>query len=150
MTPTVYSHNQGWLPSLFNDFFNDTWMPTTRFAGSTPAINVSEDDNEFKVEVAAPGMTKQDFNIQINNDGEMVITMEKKLQSDNSEEAKKDQKKYLRREFSYSKFQQTLTLPDNVEKEKISASMSDGVLSIDIPKMTEQEKAKQLQYIEIK
>ena len=60
--PTVYStRNQGWIPSLFNDFFDDNWMPTIKYQGTTPAINVSEDKTEYKVEVAAPGMTKDDF-----------------------------------------------------------------------------------------
>ena len=56
--PTVYStRNQGWIPSLFNDFFDDNWMPTIKYQGTTPAINVSEDEKEYKVEVAAPGMS---------------------------------------------------------------------------------------------
>ena len=146
MTPSIYSVNNGWLPTLFNDIFNDSWMPVSRqrYAGNTPAINVSELPDEFKVEVAAPGMTKDDFNIQISHDGDMVINMEKKT------ETKDDNKKYLRREFSYSKFQQVLTLPDSVERSRISASMNDGVLTIDLPKKTEEEHAKELTQIEIK
>ena len=97
MLPTMYSNrNQGWIPSIFNDFFGDTWMPA-KFVGTTPAINVSEDDKAYKVEVAAPGMTKEDFKISVTND-DLVISMEKK--TDNKEEDKA--KKYLRREFSYS------------------------------------------------
>lgn len=136
MLPTMYSNrNQGWIPSIFNDFFNDTWMPA-KFTGTTPAINVSEDEKAYKVEVAAPGMTKEDFKISVAND-DLVISMEKK--TDNKEEDEK--KKYLRREFSYSKFEQRLTLPDNIERQNICANMNDGVLAIVIPKMTEEEKA---------
>ncbi|MCI6504614.1 MAG: Hsp20/alpha crystallin family protein [Prevotella sp.] len=145
MLPTMYSNrNQGWIPSIFNDFFNDTWMPA-KFTGTTPAINVSEDEKAYKVEVAAPGMTKEDFKISVAND-DLVISMEKK--TDNKEEDEK--KKYLRREFSYSKFEQRLTLPDNIERQNICANMNDGVLAIVIPKKTEEEKAQETQCIEIK
>ena len=141
----MYSNrNQGWIPSIFNDFFNDTWMPA-KFTGTTPAINVSEDEKAYKVEVAAPGMTKEDFKISVAND-DLVISMEKK--TDNKEEDEK--KKYLRREFSYSKFEQRLTLPDNIERQNICANMNDGVLAIVIPKKTEEEKAQETQCIEIK
>jgi HSP20 family protein len=140
----MYSNNNNWIPSIFNDFFADPWVPS-KIAGTAPAINVSEDNKEYKVEVAAPGMTKDDFKINVAND-ELVISMEKKADSKDEE---KD-KKYLRREFSYSKFEQHLTLPDNVERDKISAGMNDGVLTIDIPKMTEEEKAQEMHYIEIK
>lgn len=144
MLPTMYSNNNNWIPSIFNDFFADPWVPS-KIAGTAPAINVSEDNKEYKVEVAAPGMTKDDFKINVAND-ELVISMEKK--SDSKDEEK--DKKYLRREFSYSKFEQHLTLPDNVERDNISAGMNDGVLTIDIPKMTEEEKAQEMHYIEIK
>ncbi len=147
MMPTIYStRNQGWIPALFNDFFNDNWMPTVKYHGTTPAVNVSEDDKEYKVEVAAPGMTKDDFNIQLTSDGDIVISMEKK--TENKEGG--DKKTYLRREFSYSKFEQRFTLPENVEKSKISAGMEHGVLTINIPKKTEEEKAKESLNIEIK
>lgn len=136
--------NQGFFPSFFNDFFNDSWI-TPQFHSTSPAINVSEDDKGYKVEIAAPGMTKEDFNISI-SDGDIVIAMEKK--NENKDENK--EKKYIRREFSYSKYEQRLALPDNVEKQNITAQMTDGVLYIDIPKMTPDEKAKECQCIEIK
>lgn len=146
MMPTVYStKNQEWLPSIFNDFFNDAWV-TPKFRGNTPAINVTEDNAEYKVEVAAPGMTRDDFKIALTHDGEIVISLEKK--TENKDENK--ERKYLRREFSYSKFEQRFALPDNVSKEGISALMNDGVLSITIPKKTPEQKAQETQYIEIK
>ena len=145
MLPTMYSNrNQGWLPSIFNDFFSDSWMPA-KFTGTTPAINVSEDDKAYKVEVAAPGMTKEDFKLSLSND-DLVISMEKK--SDDKQED--EDAKYLRREFSYSKFEQRLALPENIEKQNICANMTDGVLTICIPKMTEEKKAQEAQCIEIK
>lgn len=103
---------QNWLPSIFNDFFDNDWM--VKANATAPAINVFETEKEYKVELAAPGMTKEDFNVRIDEENNLVITMEKK--TENKEEKKEG--RYLRREFSYSKFQQTMILPDNVDKEK--------------------------------
>ncbi len=144
MIPVRKYNNQNWLPSIFNDFFDNNWMVKTN--ATAPAINVIESEKEYKVEVAAPGMTKDDFNIHLSEDNELVITMEKK--NENQEEDKEN-KKYLRREFSYTKFQQALILPDDVEKENISASVSEGVLTIDLPKRQPEEKAKVSRQIEI-
>ena len=144
MMPTRRNYNQNWLPSIFNDFFDNDWM--VKANATAPAINVVESDKDYKVEVAVPGMTKNDFNIHLGEDNELVISMEKK--SENNEKDKEN-KKYLRREFSYSKFQQSLYLPDNVDKDKISANVADGVLTIDLPKYSEEEKAKVNRVIEI-
>ena len=146
MLPSIYStnRNHGFFPSLFNDFLNDSFL-MPQFHSTSPAINVSEDEKGYQVEIAAPGMTKEDFKISLAGD-DIVISMEKKL--DNKDENK--DKKYIRREFSYSKFEQRLMLPDNVERSRISARMTDGVLNIDIPKMAPQEKAQECHSIEIK
>lgn len=144
MIPVRKYNNQNWLPSIFNDFFDNNWMVKTN--ATAPAINVIESEKDYKVEVAAPGMTKDDFNIHLSEDNELVITMEKK--NENQEEDKEN-KKYLRREFSYTKFQQALILPDDVEKENISASVSEGVLTITLPKLQPEEKAKISRQIEI-
>ena len=114
--------------------------------GWAPAINVIESDTDYKVEVAAPGMTKEDFNIHLSEDNELVISMEKKTETN---EEDKQNKKYLRREFSYTKFQQALVLPDDVEKDKINANVTNGVLTIELPKRTPEEKAKINKVIEI-
>ncbi|WP_195207345.1 MULTISPECIES: Hsp20/alpha crystallin family protein [Bacteroides] len=140
---------QNWLPSIFNDFFDNDWM--IKANATAPAINVFETEKEYKVELAAPGMTKEDFNVHIDEENNLVISMEKK--TENKEESNKDEKKegrYLRREFSYSKFQQTMILPDDVDKEKISAQVENGVLNINLPKFTEQEKEKTKKFIDVK
>ena len=134
---------QNWLPSIFNDFFDNDWM--VKANATAPAINVLETEKEYKVELAAPGMTKDDFNVRIDEDNNLVISMEKKTEN---KEEKKDGR-YLRREFSYSKFEQALVLPDDVEKDKISANVTDGVLTVDLPKRTPEEKAKINRVIEI-
>ena len=135
---------QNWLPSIFNDFFDNDWM--VKANATAPAINVIESDKDYKVEVAAPGMTKEDFNVHIDEENNLVISMEKK--TENKEEKKEG--RYLRREFSYSKFQQTMILPDDVDKEKISAQVENGVLNIDLPKFSEQEKEKAKRFIDVK
>ena len=135
---------QNWLPSIFNDFFDNDWM--VKANATAPAINVIESATDYKVEVAAPGMKKEDFNIHVNEDNDLVISMEKK-------EEKKDENKearYLRREFSYSKYQQTLILPDVVDKDKIDAKVENGVLTIELPKRKPEETVKTTKTIEIK
>lgn len=126
-------YSQGWLPSAFNDFFDNAYM--TRANATAPSINVAEDKEQYTVELAAPGMTKEDFNIHLDGNGDLVIGMEKKA----NETEEKKERKYLRREFSYVKFQQTLVLPDNVDKSKIAAGVKDGILTIDLPKVNEEE-----------
>ena len=135
---------QNWLPSIFNDFFDNDWM--VKANATAPAINVFETEKEYKVELAAPGMTKEDFNVHIDEENNLVISMEKK--TENKEEKKEG--RYLRREFSYSKFQQTMILPDDVDKEKISAQVENVVLNIDLPKFSEQEKEKAKRFIDVK
>ena len=121
-------------------------MPKTN--ATAPAINVKETKDEYIVELAAPGMKKEDFDININQNGDLNIKME------NRHETKEEEKKthYLRREFSYTKFEQTLILPDDVNKEKqtlilpddvnkekIAAHVADGVLTIELPKVVKEE-----------
>lgn len=142
MMPTRKYYNQNWLPSIFNDFFDNNWMEKAN--ATAPAINVVESDKDYKVEVAVPGMTKEDFNIHLGDENKLVISMEKKVENED-----KDNKKYLRREFSYTKFQQSLYLPDNVDKEKITANVANGVLTIELPKYSQEEKAKINRVIEI-
>ena len=148
LIPTIYTGRQnGWLPSLFSELFdNDSLLNSTTF-GTSPAINVSEDSKGYKVEVAAPGMTKDDFAVSLAPDDTLIISMEKKT-GDVPE--KGEEKQYLRREFSYSKFEQRLSLPDGADREHIDASMSDGVLTISIPKLPVEEKCETTRCIEIR
>ena len=136
-------YEQNWLPEIFNDFFANDWM--TRTNSTAPAINVIEDDKDYKVEVAAPGMNKEDFKVNVTDDNYLVLTMEKKNES--KDEDKK--RKYLRREFSYHKFEQSLALPENANKDEIKATVNDGILTIDIPKIKTTEKQPAIKQIEI-
>ncbi len=140
MTPV--RRNSGWLPDVFNDFFEPGFMPKANT--TAPAINVMESDKGYTVELAAPGMKKEDFCVHINDDGNLIVKME------NKQETKEENKsmRYLRREFSYSKFEQTLILPDDVDKEKIAARVENGVLTVELPKVVE-TKVKVARQIEI-
>ncbi len=144
--PVKRGTTQHWIPSIFNDFFNNEWM--IRGNATAPAINVIECEDKYTVEVAAPGMTKSDFKIHLNSQNDLTITMEKncnciekegkcgcKEEEQHKEKNEEERKgRYLRREFSYTKFQQTLILPDDVDAGKIQAKVTDGVLNIEIPK----------------
>ena len=141
MTPMM-RRDAAWLPSVFNDLFDTDFMPKTN--ATAPAINVKESDKAYTVELAAPGMKKEDFNVHINDEGNLIIKMESK--QDKKEEDKNT--RYLRREFSYSKFEQTLILPDDVEKDQIKARVEHGVLTVELPKHEEQ-KVKVSRQIEI-
>lgn len=122
------NHRNPWLPTVFNDLFDVNLMP--RMNTQAPAINVLESEKSYTVEVAAPGMKKEDFSVNINGEGNLIVKMERKEeQNENNKNAH-----YLRREFSYAKYEQTLILPDDVEKHKISAKMDNGVLYIELPK----------------
>lgn len=135
--------NEGWLPEIFNDFFDNRWMERANY--TAPAINVKENEKEYDVEVAAPGLTKDDFKIDLDPEGNLVLHMEKKQEK--KEERKHE--RFLRREFSYEQFHQEFALPENADIEKITASMEHGVLNIVIPKLTPSQAAKSVRQIEI-
>ena len=146
--------NQNWLPSLFNDFFGDECMGMQHKHASVPAINIIENEKDFRVELAVPGTTKEDFKVNVNADNELVISLEKRSEKE-EKEGDKDKKEghrgtYLRREFSYTSFQQSFSLPDDVDRQKISAKVENGVMTIEIPKKKETEAAVAARQIEVR
>ena len=134
--------SNSWIPSVFGDLFDTDFVPKSNY--TAPAINVKESDKAYTVELAAPGMKKEDFNVHINDEGNLIIKMESK--QEHKEEDKNT--RYLRREFSYSKYEQTLILPDDVKKDDIKAHVENGVLTVELPKVVE-EKVKLSRQIEI-
>ena len=144
MVPSRRVYNQNWLPSMFNDFFDNDWMEKSN--ATAPAINVLENEHSYDLELAAPGMTKDDFKVSLDENGDLVINMEKK--QENNEEKKHGH--YLRREFSYSKFQQTMLLPEDADREKINAQVEHGVLKVNNPKVVKVEPEHTHKVIEIK
>ncbi len=132
MLPVMFRNN--WMPTLFEDFLNTDLMPRT---GSTaPAVNVKESETAYTMELAAPGIKKEYCRVNIDDNGNLAIAIENKCEHKN--EDKKHH--YLRREFSYSNYEQNYTLPDNVERDKISAKVEDGILTVTMPKMAKEEK----------
>ncbi len=130
----ILSNAENWLDNEFNDMLNTSWMP--RMNVTAPALNVKESKDEYAIELAAPGTTKADFNVSLDNDGNLVIKLEHK---DNKKDENKKEH-YLRREFSYSNYEQVLSLPDDVEKDKINAKVENGVLHVTLPRTAKAEK----------
>lgn len=135
--------NQNWLPNIFNDIFDNDWIEKVNT--TSPSINVIEKPNEYQVQIAAPGMTKDDFKVSLDEEGNLVVAMEKKAEK----EEKKEETHYLRREFSYSQFTQAMVLPEDVDKEKIEAHVENGVLDVTLPKLSPVEVKKQTKQIAI-
>lgn len=144
MMPIKRFSDQSWFPDLFNDFFDNDRM--LKAYTTAPSVNIVEEEKDYKIEVAAPGMSKNDFDVHLNDDNELVVGMEKKTEKNGSESKSR---KYLHREFSYSQFKQTFTLPDNVDKDHITANVNNGVLTVSLPKTAEAEKKEECRKIEI-
>ncbi len=139
--------NENYFPSFFDRFFNNELMDwnLSNFSStntSLPAVNVKENENEFLIEVAAPGMDKKDFNIKFHNN---VLT----VSSEKKDEKEEKNEKFTRKEFSYQSFQRSFTVAENaVESEKITAGYSNGILRITLPKR-EEVKPKPMKEIKI-
>lgn len=127
-------------PSFFDDFFTMdlfNWSNTNSLTNQLPAVNIKETGNTYELEVVAPGMTKEDFHVELDNNV-LLISAQKESQN----EEKDEDGKYTRKEFNYQSFKRSFTLPDSmVEGDKISAKYSDGILHITVPK-TEEAKVK--------
>ena len=135
------------MPSLFNELLD--WNNWNNFTADEhclmPKMNVSESEKDYELELCVPGLSKEDLNLSIDSDNNLVVEMVQK-------EEKKEEKKnrhFLRREFNELQFKQLLSLPENVKKEEISAKVEHGILRITLPKFTEQEKKALMQHIEI-
>jgi len=144
LTRRNQNYNQDWLPSLFRDFMNDDWF-TGRTSGSVPALNVIENEKDYELEFAVPGLKKEELNLQVDNDGVMSISMVSK-----QEDSKTDNKRnYIRREFSYQRINQSYILPDDADHKNIKAKVENGVLTINIPKVPAESQAKAVKNIAI-
>jgi HSP20 family protein len=129
----IKRNQDSWIPSIFEDLFNDSRLANVANFGSTvPAVNIKETKDDFQVDVAVPGKSKDDFQIELNNDV-LTIASEEKMENEHTSE----DGKFTRREFSYSSFKRSFHLPDTVEQDKIKASYKDGVLRINVPKKEE-------------
>ncbi|MGM9803507.1 MAG: Hsp20/alpha crystallin family protein [Muribaculaceae bacterium] len=138
-------NNQEWLPSVFNEIFGNGMLDRMS-ANTTPAVNVIEREHEYIVEVAAPGMTKDDFKVNLDEDENLVVSLEKEVKKDDENV---NRMHYLRREFSYTRFRQAMILPDDVDKQKITAKVENGVLTVNLPKLNPEETKKASKIIDI-
>ena len=129
-----------WMDNLFHTTLAD--VIGTDHTVSTPSVNIVEHEKHFSLQLAAPGLTKQDFNLQIEND-RLVISAEKKTEKEET------QGRYTRREFSYGSFKRSFQLDDNINREGITAAYEDGVLNITLAKKEEAEKKSASKNIEI-
>ena len=125
-----------WFPTVFDEFMNSDFMPRTKSTTTAPAVNVKEDEKEYTMEVAAPGIKKEYCRVSLNEEGNLCIAIENKME--HKEEDKKQH--YLRREFSYANYQQNYSLPEDVVKDKISARVADGILTVTLPKQEKEAK----------
>ena len=126
--------NNGWLPTVFDDFFNTDFMP--RANSTAPAVNVKESEKAYTMELAAPGIKKEYCRVAINDEGNLTIAIENKQEHKHGDK----HHHYLRREFSYSNYEQSYTLPDDVVKDQISAKVEDGILTVTMPKTEPKQK----------
>ena len=150
MLPSRRLNTQYGLTDFFNDFFENKALE--KVTGTVPAMNVLENEKGYRLEVAVPGMCKDDFKVHLNKDGNLVIEVERKdcCCKGKENDGEKKECRYLRKEFSYSKFRQTLLLPDNADKEKIEAQVNNGVLKVIIPKLEKEAVKDEKREIEVK
>lgn len=135
--------NKSFFPSIVDEFFGRDYMPTPDFQMgiNMPSVNIVECKDDFRIEVAAPGLSKSDFKINIENN---VLNISSEKEESNEE----NDERYMRREFSYTSFNRSFSLPQTVDSEKVSAKHENGVLTISIPKK-EEAKVKPTRQIEV-
>jgi len=130
----LIKRNDDWgFPSVWEDIFNNDLfnLPAMASRGATvPAVNINETDKEFELELAAPGLKKNDFKVNIDRNV-LTVSTEKK------EEKEEKDKNFTRKEFSYHSFSRSFTLPESINQEKIDAKYNDGVLKLVLPKKDE-------------
>jgi len=128
-------HKHPFYNGLLNDFENDLFKHKNN--SDVPAVNIQEDEKQFLLELAVPGMKKDDFKIDLEN---QVLT----ISSETKEETEKTENNYTRREFSYNSFSRSFTLPKSIVSEKIKADYKDGILKISLPKNKETKLSREI------
>jgi HSP20 family protein len=148
MSTKALTKKSEFFPTAFDDFFkpwNEWFGNGGRWTKelSVPAVNITETDNEFSITVAAPGLKKSDFNIDV--EGNMLTISSEKEESKEEKDAL-----YTRKEYNYSSFSRSFTLPEEVNKEKIEATYEDGVLKLALPKKEEAKKLAASKHIAVR
>lgn len=145
---TLAKRDVGYAPTI-SDFFDDfftrdlfSWPSSSSTGTSIPKVNIYETDSAFHVEMAAPGMSKEDFKVELDNN---MLTISSQKEMENVVDKDRN---YQRKEYSFQSFTRSFHLPDSAEAEKINAKYADGILSLQIPKK-EEAKRKPLKTIKI-
>ena len=141
-------NDNNWMSNFFNDFFDTDMMP--RMNATAPAVNVKESDKGYVMEIAAPGLKKEYCRVSLDKDGNLNLKIEDKFEHKEEDKGEDKKEHYLRREFNYSNYEQTYVLPEDVDKEKISAKVENGILTIDLPKMSKEAEKEDNKSIEVK
>ncbi|WP_426667183.1 Hsp20/alpha crystallin family protein [Mucilaginibacter sp. McL0603] len=118
-----------WFSDVFDSLINDSVL-NDRFVAKTPAVNIAETENEFHIELAVPGLKKEDFKISLDKN---VLSVSTEKKAENVEEGKK----YSKREYTYSSFVRSFTLPESADQSKIAAEYTDGILKLNVTKKEE-------------
>jgi HSP20 family protein len=136
MTLIKFKNDRLNAPSLFNslmeDFFNNDFLSLSRFNANVPPVNVKETSDAYHLELAVPGLYKE--NVDINLDGNLLT-----ISGKHEEKINEEKENYTRREFNFSSFTRTFTLPESVNAEAITADLKDGILKVNLPKKEEEK-----------
>ena len=125
------SNRNPWLPSSLDEFFRNDWTASVpSFNTTVPAVNVKDMEKSFQLEIAAPGLKKDNFSIEVEDD---ILS----IQSSFDQAAEKKEDRFTRREFNYHSFRRSFSLPDSVDAQKIKAQYKDGILILTLPKRKE-------------
>lgn len=128
---SIVKRNNLFFPSLMNDFMGPDWFGgAEKWNATMPAVNIKDNTEGFELELAVPGMKKDDFTVEIDND---VLTISSEIKTENEDK----NENYTRKEFSYSSFKRAFTLPETVDGSKIDAKYEDGILKLTLPKKQE-------------
>ncbi len=147
LIPVIRNNASNWLYNTINELFGEC-VPAAM--NTAPAVNVKESDTAYVMDIAAPGLKREDCSVNINDEGNLVVKIESKRETAQGDENQEEPKvRFIRREFSSAKCERTYALPDSVDKDAISAKVSDGILTITMPKVPEESAQKLDRPIEI-
>ncbi|MBZ0326008.1 MAG: Hsp20/alpha crystallin family protein [Altibacter sp.] len=139
----LVKRNNVWFPTIFDDIFNENRLDVPNYENfSIPAVNIKENLANFALELAVPGLKKEDFTIEVD---ENVLKISAEVKNEKEDAKKVDEHtKVTRKEFNYSSFKRSFTLPETVEVDSINATYNNGLLLITIPKKEEQKEIKRM------
>ncbi|RFN57732.1 Hsp20/alpha crystallin family protein [Marixanthomonas ophiurae] len=138
----LIKRNDNWLPSLLDELFTENRLDTPNYENfSIPAVNIQEKNTNFVVQLAVPGLSKENLSIEVEDD---ILKISADVASGNEDNKTEDKIKFTRKEFNYNGFKRSFTLPENVNVENVNASYENGVLEITLPKKEEEKVLKRM------